>query len=229
MLIVMSLSLCALSLSLGAEITGFDGTVSEYMNSHSTKIEYKVIDVLNVLVVDSKGYSGGVQSIPINRSTTVGDVCDSFESKHAQLVKMKDDVIDEIVARNTSANKLVDDGHAYRIDLYSTSFASTNESDMFHVCVKFVGDSPLERRKTPLLQKIENGQTLNVIGLQLINAVPIENAAAYNKFQYYIDGEFAKPDHALIKPNETIPVVLLDLNESKKQKLMFLCKDSSKK
>lgn len=207
---------------IGAEITRFKGTVSQYLKSHSTTIDYKVIDrsVLDVLVVNSNGYSGGVQSIPINKSTTVGDICDGFESKHAQLVKMKEDVIDEIVARNTKAIKLVDDGHAYRIDLYSTSFGCTDENDMFHVCVKFMGDSPPERQKTPLLLKMKNGQTLNVIGLQLIHLLHMTNVKAYTDFQYSIDGKFAKPDHALVEPNDpkTIPVVLLNLNQSKTRK-----------
>lgn len=224
LVIATNLSL-SISLIAGVEVTDFDGTVSKYLKSHSATIEYKVIDrsMFDVLVVNNKGIACGVRSIPINRSTTVGDICINYGFTHAQVVKMKDDTIHGIVARDTKAIKLIDDGCAYRIDLYSTSILFPYENDTFYVCVKFIGDSPSERQQTPLLVKFENGKTLDVIGLQIVNLLGITNVGAFSDFQYSIGGKFVKNDHVLVKPKDpkTVPVVLLNMNQKKNRNPKF--------
>lgn len=213
----------------GIEVTRFKGTVLQYLESHSANVEYKMIDRSTFLVqeVNSKGIAVGVHSIPIQKSTTIGLICDEFESKHAQVVKMNDGIIQGVVPRDTKAAKLVDDGYAYRIDVYRTSLYLPIGDDTFHVCVKFIGNSPTERLQTPLLVKVKSGQTLNVIGLQIFSILGMANMNDIKNFQYSIDEKFAKKEHVLDKPKdpESIPLVLLNMNQNKTRKPIYSYKD----
>lgn len=209
----------------GVEITNFKGTVSEYLESHSPNIVYKVVDrsKLHVQEVNRKGIAGGVRSIPIKKSTTIGQICDEFRSKHAQVVKIKNGLIQEVVASDTKAADLVDDGYAYRIDLYPTAIHLTDDDDTFNVCVKFMGDSPEGRLKVPVLVKYKSGHTLNSIGFQVFSLLGMTNMDDVNDFQYSIDGKFIAKEHVLNKPidPESIPVVLLNMNQNKARKPSF--------
>lgn len=217
----------------GVEITGFKGTVAQYLKEHSANVEYKVIDrsTLHVQEVNSKGIANGVHPIPINKSTTIGQICDTYGSKHAQVVKMKDGLIQGVVARDTKAAKLVNDGYAYRIDLYPTSAYSKSDDDMFHVCVKFIGDSSADRRQTPLLVKLKKGDTLNTVGMKVIGNLGMTNIRAANDFQYSIDDKFMKKEHILDGPEdpESIPVVLLNMNENRTRQPKFSYRNPLKK
>lgn len=205
----------------GFDITRFKGTVSQYLKSHTTNIVYKVIDrsMLHVQVVNIKGIAGGVEAIPIKKSTRIGEICDSYGSKYAQVVQIKKGLIQGIVARDTKAADLVDDGYAYRIDLYPTTTSHLPDGDeALHVCVKLIGDSPPERLKTPVLVKLQRGNTLNSIGFHVYSLLGMTNMKALNNFKYSLDGKFVGKDHILNKPEnpELIPVVLLNMNQARK-------------
>lgn len=189
-----------------------------YLQSYSANVEYKVVDrsTLQVLEVNSKGIANGVHTIPITKSTTVGEICDGYQSNHALMVQMKNGLIHAVVARDTKAAKLIDDGHSYRIDLYQISpYISGN--DTFYVCVKFVGNSPEERKQTPLLMKIKNAQSFNCIGMQIFSLLGMSNMQAIKGFQYSFADKFVQKEQVLQKPDdpESIPVVLVNTNQVK--------------
>lgn len=216
----MNFQFYALFFVIDAEVTNFRGTVSHYLKSHSITIEYKVVDrsTFDVLEVNRTGNAVGVKSISISKSTTVGDICDACGStKYAQVVRMKDGLIHGIVARNTKVIRLIDDGHTYRMDNYSTSIFDITDKNAFHVCVKFIGDASAGRQRTPLLVKIKNGQPLQVIGLRLFNLFTMSNMSVVNDFQYSIDGKFVNKDQKIEEPKDpkSIPVVLLNMNQRK--------------
>lgn len=172
--------------------------------------------------VNSKGIDCGVYSVSVDKSTTIGDICAKFDSKHKQVVRMKDGLIHGIVASGTKAVKLIDDGCTYRLDLYPTSRLLSDENT-FHVCVKFIGNSPAERLQTPLLVKVKNGKTLNAIGLHLVDILGILNVAVVRNFQYFIDDKYVQNDSMLFEPEspESIQVVSLNMYQSKKPKPTF--------
>lgn len=207
------------SFVIGQKITKFGVTVSQYLNSYSVNIEYKVVgwSMFEYQEVNNKGIDCGVVSQEINKSITVGDICAQHDSKHKQVVRMKDGLIHGIVAPGTKAYKLIGDGYTYRIDLYPVSQSCQNEEDTFHVCVRFIGNSSTERKKTPLLVKVKNGNTLYAIGLHLISIFGILNLQVLDDFQFFIDGKPVQREHKLIAPEnpESIQVISLNMSRSK--------------
>lgn len=162
--------------------------------------------------VDKNGISYGVRVFDIDATTTIGDICAMYDSKNTQVVKIKNGRILGVVASNTTVAALIDDGYSYRLDEYKSSDCHPGD-DKFYVCVKFIGNSPAERKQTPLLIKIQNGGTTHSVGLHvgLLADIPVMN------FAYFFGSNHqSKPGHVkLLKPTnypKTIGIISIDLN-----------------
>lgn len=204
----MNFSLYAIFFIVGVEVTDFDGKVSQYLQLHSAEIEYKVNGPLVFAVeeVNSKGIACGVLAISVFKSTTVADICDTY----GKVVRIKSGLIYEIVARDAKVIDLIDDDHKYIIDSYST------DDNEFYIWVKFIGDSPPERRHRSLVIKVKNGQTLNDVGMKIVSTIKLENRLVADDFQYSIDGKSVNKDHVIAKPvgPKSMLMFLLNMNQN---------------
>lgn len=158
----------------------------------------------------------GVRSFDIDEKSTIGDICAEYDSRFTQVVKVKDGVIHGIVASSTKVIDLIDDGYSYRVDQYKSSDC-ISETDKFNICIKFVGNSPAERQKTPILMKIANGNPLYTIGYHTASLMGLDLSDITN-FGYSIDGKSMVKEQRLWKPPnpEFIPVVSLDMKVNKR-------------
>lgn len=174
----------------GGKIENFDQTVAQYVKSNSTTIKY--IDRSKFIFedVDYCGYMRmcDIRSIKINDTTTIGDICDMHHSKRTRMVQMKNGEIHRIVPCTWLAMQLIDDGYSYRIDQYAHTIAGAGE-DAVNVCVKFAGDMPPERKKTPLLLKIGKDSALYSIGYHVQAMGPGIHYDEVKNIVYSIDGE----------------------------------------
>lgn len=164
-------------------------------------------------VINQNGINCDVRLFAYDESTTIHLICMEYEIGYAQVVKMKDGLIRGIVTPSTKVIELIDDGYSYRLDLYNGSISGPN-NDQINICVKFIGDSPAERKKTPLLVKIPNGNALYTIGYHLARLFNF-NVRDVPNFEYSIDGKCVKKDYVPVKPKdpEVVLVVSLDTKQ----------------
>lgn len=206
-------------ISIGNAIIDFKQTVAQYLKSnHSATITYSPkIDksTFNCQVVDNNGTMCSFKSFDINDSTTIGDICADFESECTQVVKIKNGLIHQIVAPSTKIIDLIHDGYSYRIDQYEHTVIKTDK-DYVTVCVIFVGDSPPEQQRTPLLINLPSGSHMYDIGYQVIHILGgYCTHKALRNFQYRVDGKSVDKRSVLVKSDnpEVIQIVSLDMNE----------------
>lgn len=172
--------------------------------------------------VNARGMQCGVISTAFNESTTIGDICAQYEPKWTRVLRMKDGLIRSIVPPNTKVVKLIEDGYGYRLDRPK----SASHPKEFHICVKFIGDSPADQLRTPLLINVRNGDTLNAISLKVLGIVgnTKDLMRAMEQFEFFIDGKPLPKYYTFNQPNNTnfIQVVSLNMNQKKKNSCNFL-------
>lgn len=195
--------------------------MSQYLKSNSLIIRYIDRSIFSWKEVDRTGVIRGDRSIKIDESTTVGDILALYkQSKFAQVVKMSNGRIDQVVEPSTKVVQLIADGHIYRVDQYKHTDAMIIEgADTFNVCVKFIGDSPQERLQTPLLLKVSNGARISTIGYHVASLIPGLHPMKIQEFQYQVDGKSVGKEYLLAKPKDSkkIQVVSLDMKQKPKR------------
>lgn len=160
--------------------------------------------------------------VPINDTKTIGDVCSEYGN--CRVVQLKNGIIRSIVRPDVKLFNLVGDRFKYRIDTIDTFLENVVEknADAFHVCIRFVKQSPEYRWKIPMLIKVRNGMSVLLLGNIVCKALATgeKDLNMAKNFEFESDCIRTCPNAnvpVLVKPDnpETIPVILLNMGVAK--------------
>lgn len=172
--------------------------------------------------VDSHGYMCELKSIKVDGTMTVDDICGTH-SKHTRMVQMKNGEIHRIVPPTCHAVQLIDDGYKYRVDQYKHTLIGAGE-DAVNICVKFIGNSPQERKKTPLVLKIGKDLGFYSIGYHVQGMGLGLQPDEVKNILYSIDGECVHSNQSLngyyetvCKPNDPDFIQIISLEMPKRK------------
>lgn len=157
------------------------------MANNSPKIAYKTIDKQEIRLqcIKPEGTENSILSFSIDENTTVGQLCERNALKGIQqkITKVVDGNIVSIVAPETRAVNLINDGHRYQIN----QFFPERDDDPFLISVSFLGNNRMKR--FPILVEVSNGKTINELNMYLlmIFAVTIRNQQKPQIFKFDMD------------------------------------------
>ena len=165
-------------------------TIAKFLATNSPKIAYKTLNKQEIRLqcIKPEGTENGMLTFAIDENTTVGQLCEQNVSKGIQqkITKIVNGNIVGIIAPETRAVDLTNDGHHYRIN----QFFPERDDDPFFIGVSFMGNNRIKR--FPILVEVSNGKTLNQLNMDLLMIL----AMKLQNFKFDVDPKWTyTPDN----------------------------------